>query len=110
MTEGCVTLTFTGGPCDGLTADIDPKDAGLRIEVALWRDAAVVLGQPTHTDLGQLQGARWELYERDREDPSAYRHVEDFQDRAFMYDPSDAGDRWAWTGWGDWSDPPIDTT
>lgn len=100
------TVTLAGGRCAGMTVDLDPKDAGLRIEAAVWGDGALALGRLTLPRLDELRGARWELYQRDRQDAATYRHVEDYCDQAHMYDPDDAGDRWVWPGWGDWSDPP----
>jgi hypothetical protein len=104
--DDTLQISFSGGPCDGRKADIDPKDAGLRIEAAPWQDRAVVLAAATLPSLPELRG-KWELYERDPGDDLRYRHVPDDEDfLAWMYDHSNAGeDRWTWSGWGGWGDP-----
>lgn len=95
--EATLTLWLSGGPLDGRTVRVDPKDAGKRIECAHDGDGAVALGR---LSLPAVETARvWDLYEVDPEDDLRYRHVPD------DVPPREPGDEWTWKGWGDWSDP-----
>lgn len=79
MPDERTTISLVGGPCDGRTVEVDPKDASRTIVAAPYDDRAVALNAHTITDSDVMAAAygHWERYVRTPDDPAIYAHVPD---------------------------------